>query len=95
MQPRGDDRPAERLEPPDVEGDVVVDEKDRAGAVGARVASLLGCEAAMITSGASAPDRLVREAADFFQRHGATVTKIGFVEENIHFALPAEIADAS
>jgi 4-hydroxy-3-methylbut-2-en-1-yl diphosphate reductase len=48
-----------------------------------------------ITSGASAPDLLVRQAADFFTRHGAAVSKTGFVEENIHFALPAEIADAT
>jgi 4-hydroxy-3-methylbut-2-enyl diphosphate reductase len=47
-----------------------------------------------ITSGASAPDRLVWEAADFFKRHGAEVATAGFVEENIHFALPTEIADA-
>jgi len=56
---------------------------------------LEGVERVGITAGASAPDRLVQEAADFFQRHGAAVTKTGFVEENIHFALPAEIADAS
>jgi 4-hydroxy-3-methylbut-2-en-1-yl diphosphate reductase len=54
-----------------------------------------GVERIGITSGASAPDRLVREAADFFARHGAAVAKTGFVEENIRFALPAEIADAS
>jgi 4-hydroxy-3-methylbut-2-enyl diphosphate reductase len=43
-----------------------------------------------ITSGASAPDRLVEEAADSFKRMGAEVSQIGFVEENIHFALPSE-----
>ncbi|HEX2386823.1 MAG TPA: 4-hydroxy-3-methylbut-2-enyl diphosphate reductase [Candidatus Binatia bacterium] len=48
-----------------------------------------------ITAGASAPDHLVSAAADFFARHGAQVSKTGFVEENIHFALPAEIADPS
>jgi 4-hydroxy-3-methylbut-2-enyl diphosphate reductase len=47
-----------------------------------------------ITSGASAPDRLVWEAADFFKRHGAEVATTGFIEENVHFALPGEIADA-
>ncbi len=47
-----------------------------------------------ITSGASAPDRLVWEAADFFKRQGAEVATNGFIEENIHFALPGEIADA-
>jgi 4-hydroxy-3-methylbut-2-enyl diphosphate reductase len=56
---------------------------------------LEGVERVGITSGASAPERLVDEAMSFFQRHGAAVAKTGFVEENIHFALPAEIADAS
>jgi 4-hydroxy-3-methylbut-2-en-1-yl diphosphate reductase len=56
---------------------------------------LEGVERVGITSGASAPDRLVQEAADFFRRRGASVNKTGFVEENIRFALPAEIADAS
>jgi len=41
-----------------------------------------------ITSGASAPERLVEEAADFFRRQGAQIARLGFVEENIHFALP-------
>ena len=54
-----------------------------------------GVERVGITSGASAPERLVNEAVDFFARHGASVAKTGFVEENIHYALPAEIADAS
>ena len=56
---------------------------------------LEGVERVGITSGASAPERLLREAADYFQRRGAEISKTGFVEENIHFALPAEIADAS
>jgi 4-hydroxy-3-methylbut-2-en-1-yl diphosphate reductase len=45
-----------------------------------------------ITSGASVPERLVQDAADHFKRMGAEITHIGFVEENIHFALPPEIA---
>ncbi len=56
---------------------------------------LEGVERVGVTSGASAPERLVDEAVNFFQRHGAAITKTGFVEENIHFALPAEIVDAS
>jgi 4-hydroxy-3-methylbut-2-en-1-yl diphosphate reductase len=44
-----------------------------------------------ITSGASVPERLVEDAADFFKRQGAEVSQLGFIEENIHFALPAEI----
>ena len=47
-----------------------------------------------ITSGASAPERLVQEAADYFGRSAAQVANSGFVEENVHFALPCEIADA-
>jgi 4-hydroxy-3-methylbut-2-en-1-yl diphosphate reductase len=47
-----------------------------------------------ITSGASVPERLVEEAADFFKRQGAEVSQLGFIEENIHFALPAEIVQA-
>ncbi|MGH7854855.1 MAG: 4-hydroxy-3-methylbut-2-enyl diphosphate reductase [Candidatus Binatia bacterium] len=45
-----------------------------------------------ITSGASVPERLVENAADYFKRMGAEVSHIGFVEENIHFALPPEIS---
>jgi 4-hydroxy-3-methylbut-2-en-1-yl diphosphate reductase len=63
-------------------------------ASGISPAWLGGVERVGITSGASAPDRLVSEAADFFRRHGAEVTTSGFVEENVHFALPAEIAEA-
>jgi 4-hydroxy-3-methylbut-2-en-1-yl diphosphate reductase len=47
-----------------------------------------------ITSGASVPERLVEDAADFFKRQGAEVSQLGFIEENIHFALPAEIVRA-
>jgi 4-hydroxy-3-methylbut-2-en-1-yl diphosphate reductase len=45
-----------------------------------------------ITSGASAPERLVEEAAEFFRQQGAQVAHLGFIEENIHFALPSELA---
>lgn len=47
-----------------------------------------------ITSGASVPERLVQQTADYFRQRGAEVTNIGFVEENVHFAFPSEIADA-
>jgi 4-hydroxy-3-methylbut-2-enyl diphosphate reductase len=43
-----------------------------------------------ITAGASAPDRLVQDAAAHFRALGAEISTIGFVEENIHFALPGE-----
>ncbi|MBI2361068.1 MAG: 4-hydroxy-3-methylbut-2-enyl diphosphate reductase [Deltaproteobacteria bacterium] len=45
-----------------------------------------------ITSGASVPERLVQEAADYFALHGAQVAQLSLVEENVHFALPAEVA---
>jgi 4-hydroxy-3-methylbut-2-enyl diphosphate reductase len=52
---------------------------------------LAGVERVGITSGASAPERLVHETADFFKRQGAEITYLGFAEENIHFALPPEL----
>jgi 4-hydroxy-3-methylbut-2-enyl diphosphate reductase len=56
---------------------------------------LQGVERLGITSGASAPERLVQEAADYFARRGAEIANIGFVEENVHFTLPAEVAEIS
>ena len=47
-----------------------------------------------ITSGASVPERLVQEAVEFFRQQGAEVTHLGFIEENIHFALPQEIVQS-
>jgi len=44
-----------------------------------------------ITSGASVPERLVDEAVDCFIRQGAEISHVGLIEENIHFALPAEV----
>jgi 4-hydroxy-3-methylbut-2-en-1-yl diphosphate reductase len=52
---------------------------------------LAGVERVGITSGASAPERLVQATADFFKRQGAEITYLGFAEENIHFALPPEL----
>lgn len=52
---------------------------------------LSGVERLGLTSGASAPERLVQETAEFFKRQGAEVTYLGFAEENIHFALPPEV----
>lgn len=53
---------------------------------------LTGVTRVGITSGASAPERLVEEAADFFREQGAEISHLGFAEENIHFALPIETA---
>lgn len=52
---------------------------------------LEGVKRVGITSGASVPERLVLAAAEYFKRAGAEISHIGFVEENIHFALPPEI----
>ena len=51
---------------------------------------LIGVRRVGITSGASVPERLVQEAAEHFRRMGAEISEVGFVEENIHFALPSE-----
>ncbi len=48
-----------------------------------------------ITSGASVPDQLVQETVEFFRHQGAQVEQVGLVEENIHFALPTEIASVA
>jgi 4-hydroxy-3-methylbut-2-enyl diphosphate reductase len=53
---------------------------------------LVGVERVGITSGASAPERLVQETAEFFKQQGAEISFLGFAEENIHFALPPEFA---
>ncbi|MSP38836.1 MAG: 4-hydroxy-3-methylbut-2-enyl diphosphate reductase [Deltaproteobacteria bacterium] len=45
-----------------------------------------------ITSGASVPEQLVQATVEFFRAQGAQVEQVGMVEENIHFALPTEIA---
>ncbi|MBI2986833.1 MAG: 4-hydroxy-3-methylbut-2-enyl diphosphate reductase [Deltaproteobacteria bacterium] len=56
---------------------------------------LEGVERVGLTSGASVPEQLVQETADYFKQRGAEIASMGFVEENVHFALPSEIADAS
>jgi 4-hydroxy-3-methylbut-2-enyl diphosphate reductase len=56
---------------------------------------LAGVARVGITSGASVPDHLVEAAAEYFRRQGASVESLGFVEENIHFALPSEIDPAT
>jgi 4-hydroxy-3-methylbut-2-en-1-yl diphosphate reductase len=46
-----------------------------------------------LTSGASVPESLVQDAAEFFKSQGARISSLGFSEENIHFSLPKEISD--
>jgi 4-hydroxy-3-methylbut-2-en-1-yl diphosphate reductase len=52
---------------------------------------LQGAKRVGLTSGASVPERLVEAAADYFRQSGAQISHAGFIEENIHFALPREI----
>ncbi len=54
---------------------------------------LEGVEKVGITSGASVPEPLVQEAANYFNQQGAEIKNVGFVEENVHFNLPSEVAD--
>jgi 4-hydroxy-3-methylbut-2-enyl diphosphate reductase len=54
---------------------------------------LVGVKHLGIVSGASVPERLVQDTVDYFKRQGAEINNIGFVEENIHFALPPEIVN--
>lgn len=51
-----------------------------------------GVERVGVTSGASVPERLVEEVADYFRQRGAEISNVGFVEENIHFAMPVEVS---
>jgi 4-hydroxy-3-methylbut-2-enyl diphosphate reductase len=55
---------------------------------------LQGVSIVGITSGASVPDQLVEETVEYFKQHGAEVSQVGLVEENIHFAFPPEINHA-
>jgi 4-hydroxy-3-methylbut-2-enyl diphosphate reductase len=52
---------------------------------------LVGLKRVGITSGASVPERLVQDTVEFFKQKGAEISQLGFVEENIHFALPSEM----
>jgi 4-hydroxy-3-methylbut-2-enyl diphosphate reductase len=53
---------------------------------------LEGVERVGITSGASVPENLVQDALTYFRDRGASVRESGFVEENIHFALPPQLS---
>ena len=55
---------------------------------------LIGVTRVGLTSGASVPERLVEDAANFFANQGVEISELGFSEENIHFALPREITPA-
>ena len=51
---------------------------------------LSGLNGLALRPAASVPERLVQETVDFFTQQGAEIAYLGFVEENIHFALPPE-----
>ncbi|MDA2938508.1 4-hydroxy-3-methylbut-2-enyl diphosphate reductase [Acidobacteria bacterium AH-259-A15] len=52
---------------------------------------LEGVETLGLTSGASAPERLVQQVVTFFQARGATVEELAVTEEHVQFALPSNL----
>jgi 4-hydroxy-3-methylbut-2-en-1-yl diphosphate reductase len=55
---------------------------------------LEGCETVGLTSGASAPERLVAEVCDWFAARGAKVCEQEAVHEDVNFKLPVELRRA-
>ena len=55
---------------------------------------LAGCETVGLTSGASAPERLVAEVCDWFQARGVEVSEQKPVHEDVSFKLPVELRRA-
>jgi 4-hydroxy-3-methylbut-2-enyl diphosphate reductase len=53
-----------------------------------------GCENVGLTSGASAPERLVAEVCDWFAARGAEVCEQEPVHEDVNFKLPVELRRA-
>ncbi|HNZ48911.1 MAG TPA: 4-hydroxy-3-methylbut-2-enyl diphosphate reductase [Candidatus Hydrogenedentes bacterium] len=50
---------------------------------------LCGDDTILLTSGASAPDHLIREVIEFLKQHfGSTMEERSLVEEDVHFQLP-------
>lgn len=52
---------------------------------------LTDCHRVGITSGASAPERLVKEVVAYFTQKGASVRELVTREENVEFALPVNL----
>jgi 4-hydroxy-3-methylbut-2-enyl diphosphate reductase len=52
---------------------------------------LEGARRVGVTAGASAPEVLVTEAVEALRRDGADVREVQVVDENVRFALPAEL----
>jgi 4-hydroxy-3-methylbut-2-enyl diphosphate reductase len=55
---------------------------------------LEGCKTVGLTSGASAPERLVAEVCDWFRARGAEVSEQAPVHEDVSFKLPVELRRA-
>ena len=55
---------------------------------------LAGCETVGLTSGASAPERLIGAVCDWFAARGAEVRKQAAVHEDVSFKLPVELRRA-
>jgi 4-hydroxy-3-methylbut-2-enyl diphosphate reductase len=52
---------------------------------------LIGARRVGVTAGASAPEVLVTEAVAALRRNGATAREVHVVDENVRFAMPAEL----
>jgi 4-hydroxy-3-methylbut-2-enyl diphosphate reductase len=65
---------------------------DDAGAIDERW--LAGCENVGLTSGASAPERLVADVCAWFEARGAEVREQASVHEDVSFKLPVELRRA-
>ena len=50
-----------------------------------------GIESVGLTSGASAPERLVDEVVAWFRQQGASVEQLVTCEEKVRFRLPSEL----
>jgi 4-hydroxy-3-methylbut-2-enyl diphosphate reductase len=55
---------------------------------------LQGCETVGLTSGASAPERLVADVCAWFEARGAEVCEQKAVHEDVNFKLPVELRRA-
>jgi 4-hydroxy-3-methylbut-2-en-1-yl diphosphate reductase len=66
---------------------------DDAGAIEERW--LAGCETVGLTSGASAPERLVADACAWFEARGAEVREQAAAHEDVSFKLPIELRRAA